>query len=167
MKVINEHIKTGEYKHAYLIYGEEEYLKRQYRDKLKDAITGEDTMNYSYFEGNSIDVKEIINIGNTLPFFAERRLIVVENSQFFKKANDDLADFIKSIPKYLIIVFIESEVDKRNKVYKAVSANGYVSEMKMQSTAVLIKWIVGILKKENKNAKRCGWFRIPGAAASF
>ena len=50
MKVINEHIKSGEYSSTYLIYGEEDYLKRQYKDKLKEAIIGEDTINYSYYE---------------------------------------------------------------------------------------------------------------------
>ena len=49
MKVINEHIKSGEYSSTYLIYGEEDYLKRQYKDKLKQAIIVEDTMNYSYY----------------------------------------------------------------------------------------------------------------------
>ena len=154
MKVLNEHIKSKEYVSSYLIYGEEEYLKKQYRDKLKDAITGEDTMNYSYFEGGRIAVRDIIDIGNTLPFFADKRLIVVENSGFFKSSNDELADYLKNIPDYLIIIFIESEVDKRNKVYKAVSAGGYACEMKEQSTAVLVKWIVGILGKEDKHISR-------------
>ncbi len=150
MKVINEHIKSGEYSSVYLIYGEEEYLKKQYKDKLKNAIIGEDTMNYSYFEGKECSSKDIIEIGNTLPFFAEKRLIIIENSSFFKTSNDEMADYIKNIPDYLIIVFIENEVDKRNKVYKAVNSNGYICEMKQQPTSVLIKWIAGILKKEEK-----------------
>ena len=35
MKTLNEHIKKGEYQKVYLIYGEEEYLKNQYRDRMK------------------------------------------------------------------------------------------------------------------------------------
>ena len=49
MKTLNEHIKKGEYQKVYLIYGEEEYLKNQYRDRMKAAIIGDDTINYSYF----------------------------------------------------------------------------------------------------------------------
>ena len=52
MKTLNEHIKKGEYQKVYLIYGEEEYLKKQYRDRMKEAIIGDDTINYSYFEGD-------------------------------------------------------------------------------------------------------------------
>ena len=93
-------------------------------------------------------------MGDTLPFFADKRLIIIENSSFFKSANDEMADYLKNTPDYLIIVFIESEVDKRNKVYKAVNSNGYICEMKQQPTSVLIKWIAGILKKEEKTIDR-------------
>ena len=80
MKILNQHIKSGDFKPVYLIYGTEDYLRKQYRDKMRQAIVGEDTMNYSYFEGKGISVKELIDLGETLPFFSERRLIVVENS---------------------------------------------------------------------------------------
>lgn len=150
MKIINEDIKSNEYKSVYLIYGDEPYLKKQYKDKLREAIVGEDTMNYSYFESDKTVLKDVFDIGNTMPFFSEHRLIVVENSGFFKSSNEELAEYIKNIPDYLIMVFVESEIDKRNKVYKAVSEKGYVSEMKPQTPVVLEKWIAGLLKKDNK-----------------
>lgn len=150
MKVINEHIKSKEFQPVYLIYGEENYLKKQYRDKLRAAVVGDDTMNCAYFEGDKTAVKDIIDIGNTMPFFAEHRLIIVENSGFFKSSNEELADYIKNIPEYLMMVFVENEVDKRNKVFKAVHEKGYVTEMKPQTPAVLSKWIAGLLKAEGK-----------------
>ena len=42
MKTIDNDIKAGEFKQAYLLYGEEQYLIRQYRDKLKKAMLAED-----------------------------------------------------------------------------------------------------------------------------
>ena len=154
MKIINEHIKSNEFQSVYLLYGEEEYLKKQYRDKLRNAMVGEDTMNYSYFGGNKISVKEVLEIAETLPFFAERRLIIIEDSGFFKSSQEELAEYIKKQPDYLNFVFVEKEVDKRNKVYKAVNDKGYVCEMKEQSTSVLVQWIVGLLKAENKKIDR-------------
>lgn len=90
MKVLSQHIKSGEFKPVYLIYGPEDYLRKQYRDKMKAAMIGQDTMNYSYFEGKNISVKALIDLGETLPFFSERRLIVVENSGFFSSAQEEL-----------------------------------------------------------------------------
>ena len=47
MKTIDEDIKTGQFKKVYLLYGEEDYLKKQYRDKLTKALMNEgDQMNF-------------------------------------------------------------------------------------------------------------------------
>lgn len=86
MKNIDEDIKRGQFAQVYLLYGEEAYLKKQYKDKLKHAMVPEgDTMNFSAFEGKSINPKEIIDLAETLPFFADRRVILIENSGFFQK----------------------------------------------------------------------------------
>ena len=154
MKVINDDIKKGEFKSAYLLYGEEEYLKKQYRDRLRNAIAGDDTMNYSYFDSDNASVKEIIDVCETMPFFAEKRLVVMENTGFLKSSNDELADYFKHIPDYLVIVMVEKDVDKRNKVYKAVDSVGYICEMKPQTTATLEKWIAGLLAKDNLKISR-------------
>ena len=145
MKTLNDNIKKGEYQKVYLIYGEEEYLKKQYKDRMKQAIIGDDTINYSYFEGDNTKPEDVITICETIPFFSERRLVIVSDSGYFKTANDKMADYIKELPDYLILIFIEKDVDKRNKVYKAVSSNGYVCEMQYQTPATLKRWIAGMM----------------------
>lgn len=150
MEKINADIKANEFKPVYLLYGDEPYLKKQYEDKLIKAVVSDDTMNYSFFDKESVSVKEIMSIGDTLPFFAEKRLIVVENSGFFKSSNDELAMYIKNMPDYLIIIFVEEQIDKRNKLYKSVSETGYVSEMNAQPVSVLTKWMKGLFNAENK-----------------
>ena len=129
MQTIKEHIKENEFTHCYLLYGTENYLKKLYKNKLKDAIVGrEETMNFSHFEGKSADPQEVIQIAETLPFFSERRLILIENSGWFK-SQTDLADYMKHVPETTYFVFVESEVDKRNRLYKAVKDMGTISEM--------------------------------------
>lgn len=113
MKSLNEDLKTGQLKQVYLLYGEESYLKKQYKDRLSEAmLPGGDTMNYRYYEGKEADVKEIIDLAETMPFFAPRRLIVMEDTGFFKSASQALADYIKTMPETTYFVFVESEVDK-------------------------------------------------------
>lgn len=150
MKNIKEHIRQNQFKPVYLLYGTEAYLKRLYRDKLKTAILGDsDEMNYSYFEGKGIDTSGIIAAAETMPFFSDRRLIVVENSGFFKSQND-LADYMSSVPETTHIVFVENEVDKRNRLFKAVKAAGTVSEMNSLDEANLKLWITSMLDKDRK-----------------
>ena len=124
MKTLNEHLKTKTFKNVYLLYGDEAYLRNQYRDKLKKAMINEgDTMNFSCFEGKGIDEKELTAMADTVPFFSDYRLIIVENSGFFKTSgHETLAEYMKHIPETTCIVFVESEVDKRSKLFKAVRA---------------------------------------------
>lgn len=150
MQTLNQDIKEHNFKKFYLLYGEEAFLKNSYKNRLKEAIIGDDTMNFSAFEGKGLDVDEVMRLADTMPFFAERRLILVENSGFFKSASDALASYLPSMPDTTCMVFVEDEVDKRNKLYKRVKELGYVSEMTRQDTAQLARWAGGILAKEGK-----------------
>ena len=48
MKSLQEDIKNQEFKKVYLLCGEEDYLKKQYKEKLKTALVPDgDTMNFS------------------------------------------------------------------------------------------------------------------------
>ncbi len=151
MKRIAQDIKNGQFSNIYLLYGEEAYLRRQYRDNLKKALVAEDdTMNCTSYSGKDINVNEIVDIAGTMPFFAERRVIIIENSGWLKSGEDRMVDLIKNLPDTTYIVFVESEVDKRSKLYKAVTAKGYAALCEMQDETMLKKWIMGLLKKENK-----------------
>lgn len=150
MRKINEDIKNGNFEKVYLLYGTEEYLKKQYKNRIKTAICGDDTMNYSYFEGKDCDAAAIVGISETLPFFADRRLVVMEHSGFFKSSNDVMNEYIEKVPETTCLVFVETDVDKRNKLFKKVKDMGYVCEMAEQNNASLEKWIVGILNQNGK-----------------
>lgn len=150
MRKINQDIKNKTFQNIYLLYGEEAYLKRQYKNRLKAAVCEEDTMNYAYFEGKNVDVNEIISIADTMPFFAEKRLVVIENSGFFKKADEKILEYLGHASESTILVFVEEELDKRGKMFKKVKELGYVCEMAVQTLATLQKWIVGILNQEGK-----------------
>lgn len=151
MRTIDEDIKTGQFKQIYLLYGNEAYLKKQYKDKLKKALAdAEDTMNFSAFEGKDINVKEVIDLAETLPFFAERRVILIENSGFFKNAADEMAEYIKQAAPTTYFLFVEEEVDKRSKMYKAVKNAGKIVEFAEQNEDVLTRWVLGRLKREDK-----------------
>lgn len=154
MKSLNEDIKTGNLKGVYLLYGEEAYLKRQYKDRLTKAVLPqEDRMNYAYYEGKGINPAELIDLAETMPFFAERRLIVAENSGFFKNASPELADYIKTIPETVCFLFIEDDVDKRGRMFKAVKDKGRAVELKRQDEKTLLYWIAGNVKREGKKIK--------------
>lgn len=155
MKNLIQDLKTNEFKNIYLLCGEEDYLKYQYRQKLQEALLPpDDTVNLNCYEGKGISVKELIDQGETMPFFAERRLLLVQDSGFFKSASAELAQYLEQVPPTTCFVFVESEVDKRGKLYKTVKSRGRVVEFARQTDETLMRWVLGILKRENKNITR-------------
>lgn len=97
MQNLTQDIKNHSFKPVYLLYGDEAFLKNSYKNQMRTAISGDDTMNYNYFEGKGLDLNELISLADTMPFFSEKRLIMVEDSGFFKGASDELVADRKSV----------------------------------------------------------------------
>ncbi|MCI8566595.1 MAG: DNA polymerase III subunit delta [Lachnospiraceae bacterium] len=154
MQTLNQDIKNRTFKPVYCLYGEETYLKRHFKFRLRDAILAGDTMNYHYFEGKDADIRSIIDAADTLPFFADYRLILVENSGLFKKDASALVTYLPSMPESTILLFVEEQMDKRSRLYKAIQKNGYAAQLKRQEPAYIEKWILSLLKPEGKQITR-------------
>ncbi len=151
MKGLAQDIKNKTFQPVYLIYGEEAFLKRSYKNQMREAIAGDDTMNSHFFEGKGLDLKEIISLADTMPFFGDKRLIVIEDSGLFKSGGADvLVEYLPHMPASTHILFVESEVDKRNRLYKKVKELGYGAEMTRQNAGQLASWAGKILAKEGK-----------------
>ncbi len=178
MNNIKQDIKTGEYKRVYLIYGAENYLKKLYADKLRNAVTDPtDSMNSVVFQGDSVSVNELIELCDTMPFFVDRRFVLVNRSGLFKAkrgesedTNEDsgkgggsdkdrLTEYIKQMPDSTVLVFVEDDVDKRSRLFKAVKETGYETEIKALSENDMRLWIGSELKKNGKN--------VSGATADY
>lgn len=151
MQRIAEDIKTGQLKQIYLLYGEEAYLVRQYRDRLLAAMLGGgDPMNVNRYEGKGVSVPEVIDMAETLPFFADRRVILLENTELFKAGGEKLSEYLKSPAESSSFILVERDVDKRSSLYKTIKKYGYAAEFGRQDAKTLQRWVLGILKKEKK-----------------
>lgn len=151
MRQIAEDIKQNTFKQIYLLYGEERYLRRQYRQKLQAALCSDgDTMNVHFYSGKDVPVGEIIDLAETLPFLAEHRVIFISDSGLFKSGGEKLAEYLTSPCESTYFVFTESEVDKRSKLFKAVQSKGYAADFTVQDENTLKRWIAGTLGRDGK-----------------
>lgn len=151
MQRINEDIRQGSFSQVYLLYGEESYLKKQYTEKLKKALcSDDDEMNVHHFEGKDVPVGEIIDLAETLPFLAKRRVIFLKNSGLFKENGEKMAEYLENCNETTHFIFTEDSVDKRSKLFKQVQKKGYAAEFAVQDETTLKRWIAGILNKEGK-----------------
>lgn len=155
MEQLLQDLKQQDFKNIYLLCGEEAYLRNQYKKRLKDALLQDgDPMNVSVYEGKDISPRAVIDMAETLPFFADRRIILIENSGFFKKTVDELADYMAVIPQSTYFIFLETEIDKRSRMYKEVKKHGRIVEFGIQKEDTLMKWVLGMLKNEGKTLNR-------------
>lgn len=153
MQRINQDIQSGNFKPVYLLYGEETYLINQYKNKLRKALGSEDDqMNNHIFQGKDTSAGEIIDLAETLPFLAERRVILLEDTGWFKSGGEQIAEYLGNQNESTVFVFVEAEMDKRSKLFKAVSNHGVVVEFAKQDEATLRRWIKTLITKEQKNA---------------
>lgn len=151
MKRVLQHIKEQKYQNLYLFYGKEKYLVAQTRDKLKEAlIPSGDTMNYSCFEGKKTELPEILELIQTMPFFNDYRLLVLDQTELGKKSNDVFLNVLKEIPETTILLIIEDEVDKRSKIYKYINKEGCAVSFETPKEKDLVLWVAQMLKKEQK-----------------
>jgi DNA polymerase III subunit delta len=123
----------------YVFHGEDEFRRAEelarYRAAVMEAGLGE--LNIAVYDGSNLSVNELINASSTLPFFSERRLIIVTDmlQQHEKKATGrqaeearQLIDYLPSVPDTTRLVFVESVMLKASALLKALSAmpNGHV-----------------------------------------
>ncbi len=144
---IDDDIKTRNFKRVYLFFGEENYLKKLYVDKIKKAVipSGSETMNLDIFQEKKIEWIKISDACETVPFMNDFRLVIVKDSELFIQGNKDnsdkVAEYVKNIPEFSILIFVEDKADKRGKLYKAVSSKGASVECKVPSERELVGWV--------------------------
>ncbi len=153
---VAEDIKSGEFKNIYLLYGSESYMLNWNRSRLIKALIPEpDEMNYSVYEDKSLDIEKIIDQADTMPFFAERRVIVVKDSGWFKSGGDRLKKYLPSLPATTVMIFCEKEVRKgKGTIYDYVDNNGRIVEYSTLSRADIERNVVALLKREGRTMQR-------------
>lgn len=148
---IDDELKRNQLSRFQLLYGEERYMVRYYKNMLIQKLSQpDDEMNRTFFRDKSMEPSQIAEAAQVLPFFAEHRLLVVEDSGFFKTSSD-MVDYMEAFPETTYIVFVEREIDKRNRLFKWIGKNGCVTECVRQQEKMLKQWMAGYAKKAGKS----------------
>lgn len=171
MQKLRQAIKNKALKGVYLLSGSEKYLLHSYAQSfIKAAIPPELTdMNLTRFEGKAAEVDRIIDAAETLPFLCEQKLVVVRDSGLFYTGNKDESEKIaqyltqtygdKTAAPPTILLFVEEQIDKRGKAYKAAAKVGTVVQFEPLKESALVAWMNDLLRKRH--------FYISGSDATY
>lgn len=161
IRALKAQLGAGQFAPVYLVMGEQDYLRTQNRDLIRNALlAGGDAMNSAYYTGDHFTIQEIKDLAETLPFLAERRVITIENSWLFGKNaadTDALTDYLEHMPETTHLILVDSKVDKTRRLYKAIKKRGYVLDCATPDAGQLRLWVAG-------KAREAGMSITSGAA---
>ncbi len=160
MSTLPEALSSGSLPGVILLFGPEHYLRRRYKAQVREAVTGGDEMNCTVFSGKNPELREVKDLAETMPFFAERRLIILEDTGLFSGSHEDWAAFAAAVPDSCVLLFDEETVDKRGKLYKAVLKAGIPCDCQPLEEKPLQAWAVRYLGKAGKRITGSGCARL-------
>ncbi|NLM43043.1 MAG: DNA polymerase III subunit delta [Clostridiales bacterium] len=153
----------------YLLYGSERFLLDKAVEELKNKVVGGfPEINLTVFEDDTLDITNLANACNTLPFGSDRRLILVKDYKGLvsksKKSVESIdengkeetsnLDFIFQLSNSTCLVFVNhGDVDGRKRLFKSIKKAGRVYKFDRIDRGELIQWIKGHFKRVGKNIK--------------
>ena len=127
-----KNLSNGTLPSVLLFDGEDDYLQKQAWKNLCSHFlpSGMEQLNVTVLDSPETD--QLISAAETLPFLADRRLILVRDHPALTgkaECDDRLIEYLKKVPDSSLIVFISAvRPDGRKKLYTAVKKlNGIVS----------------------------------------
>ena len=138
---------------CFLLLGQDHWTKNQYIQKVKEEVLASpaDLMNYYEAKEKEVVVDQVKDVMETLPFFAEYKLIYLKDTGFFKPGRKEESEkfeaLLKNIPEYVVLLMDEREVDKRNKLYKRVKAEYEIIEFDYPGEEAVVK----LLQEKSKS----------------
>ncbi len=134
----------------YIFHGSEDYLREHYVERLRAALIpdGTEALNLTCFEAKGLDSQTLLDAAYSMPFMAERRLIIVRDLDVFRpdaKLRAAIEQLFGDPPETACIVFvydiIEYKPDRRTALFTLVSKTAEIVEFCEQEPRALIDWI--------------------------
>jgi DNA polymerase-3 subunit delta len=147
-------IKKGKILPIYVCYGKESYVMKQFLRTLTNTVVDKDLQDFavSRFDLNEISLETVLEDAETLPFMAERKLIIAQRASFFTGAKENtkvehnlekLMDYMKAPMEHTVLVFtVDAEkLDERKKITKELKGQDALIPFSSLTTGELHQWI--------------------------
>lgn len=159
---LKKQIKENNLKPIYLFYGEEEYLKEYYINKIAELIPDGGFPEFNHISFNGIrPFSEYDEVWESFPMMAEKRLVVIKNSEILKQSRgagvstEEKKEFwgekLKHTADDTVVIFSEVSADKRSTLYKTISKCGLAVEFNYMKEDELVTYV---LKQCSDNGRK-------------
>lgn len=156
-KQLKANIRSGEFLPVYVIYGDEDYLKKSYADLLCEKAVAKDFFDFNYqaFDGKNLDFKDVFDAAIMLPLMSERRCVFVRDAKLEAMNDADLAlfgEYMQNPSESTVLVFLQANSDfspdKAKKVLNLIKNHGAVCVLNKRQGNDLVKPLISSASKQ-------------------
>ena len=158
MSDLNTSIRQGDMHGAVLIYGEEPYMRDHYINSIISAYVDDAMKDFNLIHVNKYEsLPQLMSLCENFPMMSDKKVVIAYDTKLFaaKKSEgssgksasskDDgkqFEEFLKNIPEFCIMVFVENDVNRTKKTFKLIEKYG-VTERTIRNRLNKIKFDIG------------------------
>ncbi len=151
---LNKKISEKDFSKIYFFFGDEDYLKDFYIQKIINSTVSEgmEAFNLFTFKDTS-DIAGIMDAIEQPPLMSEYKVVYLNETDFSKASSDfrdKMLEIIDDIPDYCILIIRETATDGKLKLIKTLEKNACSVKCVYPDEATVRAFITREFKKRNK-----------------
>ena len=150
----------------YILLGQDDFSLQESLGEIKRGIGDQSLLaaNTAVLDGKQVTLDKLRAVCETVPFLAERRLVIVnellerfeskgKSNRMVKQQNEykSLSAYIETIPGSTILVLVDGRIRSSNPLLKELSVNAEVRSFPLIRDTRLRQWIQGRVAKAGGN----------------
>ena len=146
IKDLKNQLASGAVSPVYLLFGGESFLQKEsLKMIIQTVIKSEEYKDFNYNEfdcAGSFSAVGVLEAVETLPVFANRRLVVCSSAHLLKEKDwNILLPILEKPAPSSVLVFLSAEWDRRKKFSKRLIDRSFAVENKQSAGKDLIQWV--------------------------
>ncbi len=154
LKELNRTITEKQFSNLYVFYGEEDYLKEFYANRIIQSVVDENFACFNLFHYQNLpDKQELRNALEQPPMMAEYKVVYLNQTDVMKAPadfRDALTEQMKNLAPFTILIIRETAVDKRSAIWTTAKNQGVTVECNYPSPSDMRAFINREFTKRQK-----------------
>lgn len=139
----------------YTYTGENNYLKRRaLTEKIKTFVETYGDFALERLQGDEATLDQMQAAITSMPFLAERKLVVIHKASANKDFIDVVATIVSRVPEITDVIFDEPKLDKRTGYYKWLKSKTEYQEFSILDDQRLVGWMIEYAKQKGSALAR-------------
>ncbi len=139
--------------HVYLLLGDEDLLVDQALADLLDRLIPpeERDLNLDVVRADEIQMVDLITLVDTLPFFGQRRAVVVKDVDAWNAPDQErLAAYLEQGAPPSALILVATQLDRRRRLFTTIRRMGEIQEFPRLGVRQLPAWITERVRTEGR-----------------